>query len=78
MPSGKFNTQFMDVLINGHLVSVQFNSDIVVAKRVAAHIERRLREDDWRPYRSKQDAISAWTRLGGIRVEVLRAFGLIA
>ena len=67
----------MDVLINGRHVHVQYNSDAVVAKRVAAHIERRMKENDWRPYRSKQDAIAAWVRLGGIRLEVLRAYDLI-
>ena len=52
-------------------------SDTRVAERVAKHLQRRIQEDDWRPYRSKEEAVRAWSRLGGIRVEVMQALGLI-
>jgi hypothetical protein len=34
-------------------------------------------EDDWRPYQSKQDALRAWRRLGGIRLQVMEELGLL-
>jgi len=52
-------------------------SDTRVAERVAKHLQRRIQEDDWRPYRSKEEAVRAWSRLGGIRVQVMQALGLI-
>ena len=52
-------------------------SDARVAERVAKHFQRRIQEDDWRPYRSKEEALRAWSRLGGIRVQVMQALGLI-
>ena len=36
-----------------------------------------VKEDDWLPYKNKQDALSAWRKLGGIRVKVLEAYDLI-
>jgi hypothetical protein len=44
---------------------------------VAAHIQRRIAEDDWRPYASKADALAAWQKLGGIRLKVLKALNLL-
>ena len=68
----------MEPKINGHPISVRFKSDAVVAqKRVAAHIQRRIKADDWLPYQSKEDALQSWQKLGGIRVQVLRAYDLI-
>ena len=52
-------------------------SDTRVAERVAKHLQRRIQEDDWRPYRSKEEAVRAWSRLGGIRVQGMQALGLI-
>jgi hypothetical protein len=52
-------------------------SDTRVAERVAKHLQRRIQEDDWRPYRSKEEAVRAWSRLGGIRVQVMQALGLV-
>ena len=52
-------------------------SDTRVAERVAKHLQRRIQEDDWRPYRSKEEAVRAWSRLGGIRVQVMHALGLV-
>ena len=67
----------MGVQINGRPISVRFKSDAVVTQRVAAHIQRRIEEDDWIPFRSKEDALQSWQKLGGIRAEVLRAYDLI-
>ena len=67
----------MQVRINGKSIDLKVKSDESVALRVASHIERRVKEDDWLPYKSKQDALSAWRKLGGIRVKVLEAYDLI-
>ena len=66
----------MEVLINGKTVEVSVKSDVAVAKRVATHIERRVIEDDWTPYKTKEDAVDAWKKLGGIRLKVLQAYNL--
>ena len=62
--------------INGKTIDLSAPSDVAVAQRVAAHIRRRIEEDDWRPYKSKAEAVAAWSKLGGIRVMVMDAFGL--
>ena len=67
----------MKLQINRRRISVRFKSDAVVAERVAAHIQRRIEEDDWLPFQSKDDALQSWQKLGGIRVQVLRAYDLI-
>ena len=66
----------MKLTINGRTISVRFKSDAVVAQRVAAHIKRRI-EDDWLPFQSKKEALESWQKLGGIRVQVLKAYCLI-
>ena len=38
---------------------------------------QKLEEDDWLPFRSKEDALQSWQKLGGIRVQVLMAYDLI-
>ena len=63
--------------LNGHEVPLSAPSDLAVAKRVAAQFQRRIAENDWRPYRSQQEAIEAWTKLGGIRVAVMKALELL-
>ena len=63
--------------INGRTISVRFKSDAVVAQRVAAHIQRRIEEDDWLPFQSKKEALESLQKLGGIRAQVLRAYDLI-
>ena len=63
--------------LNHKEIPLRLPSDRAVATRVAAHMQRRVSEDDWRPFRSKQDALRAWSRLGGIRVQVLKALHLI-
>ena len=63
--------------LNGRQIVLKASSDRVVAERVMRHIKRRTDEDDWRPYRSQTDALQAWARLGGIRVQVLEALNLL-
>jgi len=64
-------------LLNGRVIYLAAPSDRAVAQRVAQHMQRRITEDDWRPYASKADALQAWRRLGGIRLQVLQALQLI-
>jgi hypothetical protein len=64
-------------LVNGQRIVLTVPSDRVVAERVMRHIKRRMEEDDWRPYTCKADALRAWCRLGGIRVQVLHALNLV-
>ena len=66
-----------DFQLNGKRIPLDVPSDRAVAARVAEHMQRRLTDDDWRPYRSKEAALKAWSRLGGIRVAVLKALDLI-
>jgi hypothetical protein len=61
-----------EVVIRGTSLQLARRSDVAVALRVAAHFQRRIAEDDWRPYRSRKDAVRAWTRLGGIRFQERR------
>ena len=62
---------------DGQSLNLKAASDARVAQRVAQHLQRRIEEDDWRPYKSKEDALRAWTRLGGIRLQVMQALGLL-
>ena len=66
-----------EFLLNGKRIKLGVASDRLVAERVAKHMQRRICEDDWRPYSSKAKALEAWTRLGGIRVAVLQALDMI-
>ena len=63
--------------LNGKPIRISVPSDRLVVDRVARQMQRRLAENDWRPYGSKADALKAWARLGGIRVDVLRALDLL-
>jgi hypothetical protein len=65
------------LLVNGHQVVLKVPSDRAVAERVVRHMQRRINENDWRPYTSKSVALRAWVRLGGIRAQVLHALKLI-
>ena len=67
----------MELQIDGRPISVRFKSDAVVAQRVRAHIQRRIEEDDWLPFQTKENAFQPWQKLGGVRVQVLRAYDLI-
>ena len=63
--------------LNGQSLNLKAASDARVAERVAQHLQRRIEEDDWRPYKSKEEALRAWSRLGGIRLQVIKALGLL-
>ena len=63
--------------LNGQQIVLKASSDRVVAERVVRHIQRRIDEDDWRPYTCKADALQAWFRLGGIRAQVLEALNML-
>ena len=63
--------------LKGRQIVLQASSDRVVAERVMRHIQRRMDEDDWRPYTCKAGAVQAWFRLGGIRAQVLEALNLV-
>ncbi|BEV36304.1 hypothetical protein [Synechococcus sp. M16CYN] len=64
-------------LLNGKPIRLTVPSDHAVAVRIARHMQRRIVENDWKPYLSQSDALRAWSKLGGIRLDVLRALGLI-
>ncbi|CAK6687822.1 hypothetical protein VB716_04510 [Synechococcus sp. CCY9201] len=66
-----------EVVIGRKTLRLARPSDVTVAQRVAAHLQRRIAEDDWRPYRSREDAVRAWSRLSGIRLQVMQALGLL-
>ncbi|MEC8441788.1 MAG: hypothetical protein VXZ59_05680 [Cyanobacteriota bacterium] len=63
--------------VNGKTIHLAVPSDQAVAERIVKHFERRIAEDDWRPFVSKERAIGAWSRLGGIRTQVMAALGLL-
>ena len=66
-----------EFLLNGKRIKLEVASDRLVVERVAKHMQRRISEDDWRPYSSKAKALEAWSRLGGIRVAVMQALDMI-
>jgi len=72
MPSSELSHE-----LNGKAIRLSVPSDRLVVERVARHMQRRLADNDWRPYGSRADALQAWARLGGIRVDVLRALDLL-
>ena len=47
-------------VINGQTLRLKAKSDVLVAQRVARHMQRRIDENDWRPYSSKEQALQAW------------------
>ena len=63
--------------LNGRKIALKASSDRAVVERVLCHIQRRIEEDDWRPYNCKADAVHAWLRLGGIRAQVLEAMNML-
>ncbi len=65
------------VTVNGQVINLSVPSDRAVVERVAALIDRRVAEDDWRPHTSREAALQCWAKLGGIRVAVLKAKGLL-
>ena len=64
-------------VINGQTLHLKAESDVRVAQRVTQHMQRRINENDWRPYSSKEQALQAWSRLGGIRLQVMKALKLV-
>ena len=62
--------------LNGRQISLKAFSDRAVAEPGVRHIRRRMDEDDWRPFTCKADAVQAWLRLGGLRVQALEIFDL--
>jgi len=66
-----------DVVINGTTLRLPRPSDVAVAQRVAVHLHHHIAEDDWRPYRNKADAVQAWTRPWGTRLQVMGALSLL-
>ena len=58
--------------LNGRQIVLKASSDRVVAERVLRHIQRRMHEDDWRPYTSKADAVQAWFVSAGFELKCLR------
>lgn len=67
----------IEVVIDGAMFQVQWPSDVAVVKRVLAHFQRRIDDDDWRPFKCQHDAIETWKRLGGIRLQVIEALGFL-
>jgi hypothetical protein len=67
----------IEVVIEKTTLRLARRSDVAVALRVAAHLQRRIAEDDWRPYRSREEAVRVWSRLGGIRLQVMQALNLL-
>ena len=65
------------ITVNGKIIKLTVPSDQAVVERVAALIDRRVAEDDWRPHSSREAALNCWAKLGGIRVAVLKAKGLL-
>ena len=65
------------ITVNGQIIKLTVPSDQAVVERVAALIDRRVAEDDWRPHSSREAALNCWAKLGGIRVAVLKAKGLL-
>ena len=71
------NSEQSQITVDGQVIRLSVPSDRAVVERVAALIERRVAEDDWRPHTSREAALQCWAKLGGIRVAVLKAKGLL-
>jgi hypothetical protein len=65
------------VVVNGRLIRLSNPKDRAVIQRLVEIIDRRVAEDDWSPYSSKEEAVKRWSELKGVRAAVLRAKGLI-
>ena len=65
------------VVVNGRLIRLSNPKDREVIQRLVEIIDRRVAEDDWSPYSSKEEAVKRWSELKGVRAAVLRAKGLI-
>ena len=71
------NSPQTHISVEGQLIKLSVPSDRAVVERVAALIDRRVEEDDWRPHASREAVLKCWAKLGGIRVAVLKAKGLL-
>ena len=71
------NSDQSQITVDGQIIKLSVPSDRAVVARVAALIDRRVAEDDWRPHSSREAALNCWAKLGGIRVAVLKAKGLL-
>ena len=65
-----------ELTIQGKTIDLNAPSDVAVDQRVAGHLQRRIEGNDWRPYKNKEEAVAAWSKLGGIRGKVMDALGL--
>jgi len=64
-------------MVNGHAITISAPSDRAIVERVSEFIDRKIAENDWRPYSTKESALRSWAKSGGIRKAVLIAKGLI-
>ena len=78
------------VVVNGHVIRLSEPHHKAEVQRVVSLIDRKIAEDDWRPYASKEEAGNHWKAslnrdkaprsikaLNKIRLAVLRAKGII-
>ena len=65
------------VMVNGHAITISAPSDRAIVARVCAFIDRKIAENDWSPYSTKEAALRSWAKPEGIRKAVLKAKGLI-
>ena len=65
------------VVVIGHVIRISSTKDRKSLERCIATLDRRIAEDDWRPYASKQEALDRWNKLHGYLPAVLRAKWLI-
>ena len=65
------------VVVNGHVIRISSTKDRESLERSIANLDRKIADDDWRPYASKEEAIKRWNSLNGHLPAVLRAKGLI-
>jgi len=65
------------VVVNGHVIRIAASKDRESLERSIANLDRRIADDDWRPYTSKEEAIKRWNSLKSHLPAVLRAKGLI-
>ena len=64
------------VLVDGQAIRLSNPKDRAEIQRVIEIIDRKVAEDDWRPFSSKEEAVKSWSELKGVRAAVLRAKGL--
>ena len=78
------------VVVNGHVIRLSEPHHKAEVQRVVSLIDRKIAEDDWRPFSSKEEAAKHWEaslnrakapksskEFSKIRLAVLRAKGII-